>query len=63
LAVHGGGPAGLRIRALALARIEDTLSVLDEDTVLARKTVKRLEGGSRRCTRTQEMESGRRVPV
>jgi hypothetical protein len=45
LAIHGGRPAGPRIRARALARIEDTLSVLDEDTVLARKIVQKLEGG------------------
>jgi two-component system chemotaxis sensor kinase CheA len=36
LAVHGGGAPGPAIRGGALARIEDTLSVLDKDTALAR---------------------------
>ena len=35
LAFHGGGAPGPRIRARALAGIEDTLSVLDEGTPLA----------------------------
>ena len=32
LAVHGGGAPGPRIRALAFAGVEDSLSVLDEDS-------------------------------
>ena len=34
LAVHGGRAPGPRVRARAFARIEDTLSVLDEGTGL-----------------------------